>query len=87
MLALILHFDAMPMHIGSSEVMVDVGGNDHPAARDFGADQFGGQVLALGDILHLAGDDALAGIVHLCPDRIVLALRPPILFACPNYHI
>ena len=86
MLALILHLEATPMHIGSSELMVDVGGNDHPSARDFGADQFGGQVLALGDVLHLVGDDALARIVHLRPDRIILGAAPPILFACPNYH-
>ncbi|MCY1302291.1 hypothetical protein D9M68_527630 [compost metagenome] len=73
--------------------MVDVGRNDRPAAGDFLADEFGGDllgdgraeavpgvllleqaglarlgelhVLADGDVFHLRGDDALAGVVHL----------------------
>ena len=45
--------------------MVDVGGDDHPAAGDFVADQLGREVLAVGDVVHLLGDDALAGVVHL----------------------
>ena len=42
MLALILHFDSTPMHIGSRLVVIDVGGDDHAAARDFVANQLRG---------------------------------------------
>ena len=45
--------------------MVDVGGDDHAAASDFIAHQFGRDLFAVGDVAHLFGDDALAGVVHL----------------------
>ncbi len=45
--------------------MVDVRRDDHPAAGDFVAHQFRSDLLALGDVDHLLGDLALAGIVHL----------------------
>ena len=63
MLALILHLDATPMAIGSRLLLqVDrVGRDDHAAAGDLGADQLRVEVFALGDVLHLGGDDALAG--------------------------
>ena len=47
MLALILHVEATPMHIGSRLVWWMLAGNDHAAARHFGADQFRREVLAL----------------------------------------
>ena len=45
--------------------MMDVGGNDGAAARDFAAHKLRRQLLALGDVLHLFGDDALARKMHL----------------------
>src|SRR5262249_46471744 len=41
--------------------MLDVRRNDHAAARHLIADQFRRQVFALGDEVHLVGDNALAG--------------------------
>jgi hypothetical protein len=41
--------------------VVDVGGDDHSATRNFRADELGIEVLPLGYELHLIGDDALAG--------------------------
>ena len=71
MLALILqlrrHADAHRLQVG----VVDVGRDDHAAARHLVADQFGGQAFAPGDILHLFGDHALAGVMDLRADRIV----------------
>ena len=56
--------------------MVDVGRDDHAAAGDFVAHQFGSQLLALGDVFHLLGDHALAGVMHLGEIAVgVLALR------------
>ncbi len=45
--------------------VMDIGGNDGAAARDFAADQFRFELLALGNVFHLLGNDALAGEVHL----------------------
>ena len=50
---------------------MDIGRNDHAAPCDLGADQLAGDVLALGDIFHFLGDDALPRVIHLRPDRIV----------------
>ena len=51
-----------PMAIGSSRREVDrVGRDDHAAAGDLVADQFRVEGLAAGDVVHLVGDDALAG--------------------------
>ena len=41
--------------------MIDVGGDNHAAARDFGAHEFRVKVLALGDKAHFIGDDVFAG--------------------------
>ena len=57
---------------------MDVGGNDHAAARHFGADQLGSEALALGDVVHFFGDDALAGIMHLRADFVVLTFGYPV---------
>src|SRR5579863_5131233 len=45
--------------------MVDVGRDNHAAAGDFVAYQLGGDLLAIGNVLHVFGDHALAGVVHL----------------------
>src|SRR5260370_31384269 len=50
---------------GLEIAMMDVGGNNSAAAGDFAAHEFGVELLALGDILHFLGDDALTGKVHL----------------------
>ncbi len=65
MLALILHSEATPIAIGSSSGMVDVGGNNHAAAGDFVAHQFGRELFVVRDEGHFLGDYALTGIVHL----------------------
>ena len=45
--------------------VMDVGGDDGAAARDFAADQFRLELFAPRDVLHLFGDDALPRVVHL----------------------
>ena len=45
--------------------MVNIGGNDHPAARYFVAHQFRHNLFPPGYILHLFCNEALPGIVHL----------------------
>ena len=45
--------------------MVDIGRDDHAAAGDFVAHQFRGEFFPLGDVEHLLGDQALAGVMHL----------------------
>ena len=57
--------------------VAEVGGDDHAAARHLGADGFGRKVFALRDVLHFAGDDAAAGVVHLCANCVVLAFGYP----------
>jgi len=49
----------------------DVGGDDHPPARDLIKDGLRGQVLALGDPPHLGRDIAATGEVHLGPAVVV----------------
>ena len=66
--------DAHRFQIG----VIDIGWNDHAAARHFGAYQFRRDAFALRDVVHLLGDDALAGIVHLRADRIVLTFGYPV---------
>ena len=78
MFALILHLDAMPIHIGSSEWWLMFAGMIMPPARYFVSDQCGRQVLAPCDVLHLASDLALAGVMNLGANRIVLALGQPL---------
>ena len=45
--------------------VIDIGGNDRAAARDFIAHQLRREFLALGDVLHLFGNHAQARIMHL----------------------
>ncbi len=66
--------------------VVDVGGDDHAAAGHFGADQLRRELLALGDVLHLLGDDALAGVVHLRADGVVITEGSPLLAHEANYR-
>ncbi len=66
--------DAHRLQVG----VIDVGGNDHPSARHFGADQFRREALARGDVVHLLRDDALPGIVHLRANAIVLTFIYPV---------
>ena len=60
-LAETLHADAHGFELG----MIDIGGDDHPAGGDFVADQFGRNLLAIGHVEHLFGDQAFAGEMHL----------------------
>ena len=50
---------------GLKTFVVDVSGNDGAAARNFAAHELGRNFFALGNVLHLFGDDALARKVHL----------------------
>jgi hypothetical protein len=50
---------------GLEIAVVNIGGNDGAAARDFAAHQLRRELLARGDVFHFFGDDALARIVHL----------------------
>ena len=50
---------------GLERAVIDIGGNDGAAASDFAAHEFGFDLFAAGDVLHLFGDDAQAGEVHL----------------------
>ena len=50
---------------GFEIAVVDIGGDDGAAARDFAADEFGLELFAAGDVFHFFGDDAFAGVVHL----------------------
>ncbi len=45
--------------------MIDVGGNNHAAARHFLAHQFSRDLFAVRHIAHFFGDHALAGVMHL----------------------
>jgi hypothetical protein len=56
---------------------MDVGGDDHPPAGDFVANNIGRQPFARRDVFHLFGDPPLPPIVHLCADLVVHALRNP----------
>ncbi len=79
MFALILHSggdaDAHRLQIG----VMDVGRDDHPAARNFVADGLRGEAFALRHVLHLLGDPALAGIMHLRADAVAGAPRYPLV--------
>ena len=55
------HADAHGFEFG----MIDVGGNDHPPAGDFIANQFRRKLFAVGDIGHLICDFSLARVAHL----------------------
>src|SRR4051812_31607877 len=57
--------------------MVNVGRDDHPPAGGLRPYQLDGYFLALSDVLHLAGHEAFARVVHLGPNRITLALGNP----------
>src|SRR5258708_1036942 len=57
--------------------MIDVGGNDHAAAGHFVAHKLGRQLLAVGNVTHLFGDDTLARIVHLREVAVRVFLLTP----------
>ena len=57
--------------------VVHVRRDDEPPARYLVANDGRLDALARGDVRHLLGDDALAGIVHLGPALIARALRDP----------
>jgi len=56
---------------------MDIGRDDHAAARDFIADEVGGDPLAPGDVFHLLCNSAQAGVMHLCTDAVAGAPRYP----------
>ncbi len=56
---------------------MDIRRDDHSAASYFGPDNFGRQVLSARDEMHLLGDDALARIMQLRADCIVLPFLHP----------
>ena len=61
--------------------MIDVGGNNHAAAGDFVAHQFGRELFAVRDVAHFLGDQALTGIMHLGKIAVsvgLLAARDPL---------
>ena len=78
MLALILHLEATPMHIGSRIRWLMLAGMIMRPRATSERTSSGGELLALGDIVHLFGDDALAGIMHLRANWIVLAFVYPL---------
>src|SRR5437660_1917057 len=62
--------------------MIHVRGNNHPAARDFAANQLRFQLFALRNVLHLFRDYALPRKMHLRDVALGDALVPlPLLFA------
>src|SRR4051794_26260620 len=63
--------------------MMDVSRYDKPAARDFRPDQFRREVFTPGDIFHLARDDALPGIMHLSPNRVLEPSGDPLFTHAP----
>ena len=86
MLALILHIEATPMHIGSRLVWWMLAGMIIRPRATSSRTSLGRQALALGDVLHLLGDPALPGVVHLRPDVVAGAPRNPFVFAyCIDY--
>lgn len=64
---------------GLKRGMVDVGGNDESAASNFVANEIDGKVFALGDVLHLRSDQALASVEHLGANRIVFTGANPLI--------
>ncbi len=60
-----LHEESPPQDHRFELRMVDVRGNDRPAARDLRANELGRALLADRDVLHLRSDGALPGEMHL----------------------
>ena len=62
--------------------MMDIGGDDGTAARDFALQQLRGEFFAFGDVGHLLAEDASAGQVHLghVSGAIAIGLFPFALF-------
>jgi hypothetical protein len=77
MLALTLHLDGNADRHRFQVGVVDVGGDDHPPPRHFVANQRQRAGSRLGDVVHLFGDDALAGVVHLGAIGVILSLNNP----------
>ena len=57
---------------------MDVGRDDHPAARHFRAHELGSDMFAMRDVVHLLGDDTLAGIVHLRANLVIFPFSYPL---------
>ena len=87
MLALILQRKRYADAHGLEIQVMDIRGNDGPAARDFAAHEFGIDLLALRDELHLFGDHAAPREMHLriivpVPIHAGLALLDPGVSDC-----
>src|ERR1035438_687407 len=57
---------------------MNIGRNDHAAARHLGADRFRRDAFALRDEIHLLGSYTLPGIMHLCSNLVVITLPYPL---------
>ncbi len=57
---------------GLQRSMVDVGRDNHASPRNFVPNCRRRKLLPPGNVVHFAGDLTLAGVVHLCADRILL---------------
>ena len=77
MFALILHLEATPMPIGSRFVWLMLAGMIMRPRATSARTSSGARLLALGDVLHLLGDDALAGVVHLRANFVVFPFLYP----------
>ena len=77
MLALILTRNLRPITIVLELGMVDVGGDDRSSARHLRSHQLGLAALAHGDVLHLLGDEALAGVEQLGRRFVAASLGGP----------
>ena len=78
-LALILHSDSTPMHIGSRLVWLILAGMIMRPRATSARIGLGVQALAARHVFHLFGDPPLAGIMHLCADLVAGAGRHPCL--------
>ena len=66
------------MHIGSRLVWWTLAGMIIRPRATSERTSSGSDVLAVGDVVHLLGDDALAGIMHLRANLVVLAFSYPL---------
>jgi len=69
------HADTHRLQVG----VMDIGRDDHPAARYLVADGLSGEALAARYVLHLLGRTPLAGIVHLRANAVAGAPRHPLV--------
>ena len=78
MLELILHLEATPMHIGSRLVWLMLAGMIMRPRATSERTSSGERRSRCATILHLFRDDALAGIVHLRANFVVLPFCYPL---------